>query len=68
MTGEELVLRCPRCGLKLWPRPWFQANVCPRCIAYASVSIKLVGAETPGNRAPATGGVGGFADGISPRE
>ena len=38
---------CPRCGLKLWPRvPWMQATVCPRCIAFAHKSVKLVAIDT----------------------
>jgi len=45
-------LSCPRCGLVLAVRPpWIDPEYCPRCLAFAHASVKLV-ARSPGTPVP----------------
>jgi hypothetical protein len=49
-------LHCPRCRLMLTLRtPWMQPRVCPRCLAYARITVRLVPAHHNPSR-PQPGG------------
>ena len=41
-------LNCPRCGLSIRPKAtWPAIEHCPRCLARASVPVKLFGSPLP---------------------
>ena len=45
-------LHCPRCRLMLTLRtPWMQPRVCPRCLAYARITVRLIPAHASPTRA-----------------